>query len=548
MPENSEPEAAKLFLSYERKDEEAVEELYQQLKAAGYQPWMDRHDILPGQRWSDAIKKAVKESDFFLPCLSPNSVDKRGIIQKELRYALDRLDEALDSDIYLIPVRLQDMEIPEVISEFQWVDLFNPSGFERLVNAIEAQGFPGIHEAPTPMKNRWTRVRSTRRPVLDLIVPTYILDTTYHFMDWNPAFDLVVAQQTGIARGEHGLEFIRNLENCQQVIERSKDVFGPGKDPLVDIEELRLNTDNYGLVRFQKVATVIADDQGNPMAWCVNLNILDATREDGSSSLEQLWSDLSALLDNVVNWSRYAVSYDKLLVPFDDYQKLINTVVNLIGEAQVCADLGAGTGNGTLALLAKQQVREVWAVENNEAMLEYLRDKVGQRDREESGKSTWGASSLDSTEVELTGLDRLTIVKEDLLRIDDIPAEYFDAAILINVLYTIDDRVKCIRQANRILRLGGVLVLSTPSQETNLGRLFGRMREVLQGKELFDELKANFEGAQQVHEKLHELIHRDSPDDIRGYLESNGFEIDEWLEGEYVGSVVVIKARKIASC
>jgi hypothetical protein len=65
---------------------------------------MDKKDILPGERWKSSIRKAVRDSDFFLACLSANSINKRGWIQKEIKDALDIWQEKLEDDIYLIPV------------------------------------------------------------------------------------------------------------------------------------------------------------------------------------------------------------------------------------------------------------------------------------------------------------------------------------------------------------------------------------------------------------------------------------------------------------
>ncbi|NIO68956.1 MAG: TIR domain-containing protein [Anaerolineae bacterium] len=47
-----------------------------------------RYD-LPGEKWELAIQKAIRRSDFFLVCLSANSIDKRGWIQKEIKQVLD---------------------------------------------------------------------------------------------------------------------------------------------------------------------------------------------------------------------------------------------------------------------------------------------------------------------------------------------------------------------------------------------------------------------------------------------------------------------------
>jgi ActR/RegA family two-component response regulator len=98
---------------------------------------MDREDITPGEKWRISITRAIKHSSFFLACLSVNSVDRRGFLQREIKQALDICQELLDSDIYLIPIRLEDCEIPESLREYQAVDLFKEYGLTRLLDAIK---------------------------------------------------------------------------------------------------------------------------------------------------------------------------------------------------------------------------------------------------------------------------------------------------------------------------------------------------------------------------------------------------------------------------
>jgi hypothetical protein len=129
--------APQIFLSYAWEDKEKVEKLYQKLSNVGFKPWMDKKDILPGERWQSSIRKAIRCSDFFLACLSANSVSKRGFLQKEVRQALDMWQEKLEEDIYLIPIRLEDCEVPEGLRGFHWVNLFEEDGWTRLVKAIQ---------------------------------------------------------------------------------------------------------------------------------------------------------------------------------------------------------------------------------------------------------------------------------------------------------------------------------------------------------------------------------------------------------------------------
>ena len=150
----------RIFLSYAREDQETVEILYQKLVSAGFKPWMDRMDILPGEVWMESIRSAIEQSDFFLACLSSNSVNKRGVLQKEIRSALDIWQGMLDSDIYFIPVRLDNCAVPNGMARFQWVDLFKSDGFARLERSLR-EGMerrnvipPAVHPPVAEAKER----------------------------------------------------------------------------------------------------------------------------------------------------------------------------------------------------------------------------------------------------------------------------------------------------------------------------------------------------------------------------------------------------------
>ena len=66
---------------------------------------------------------------------------KRGYVQREFKFALDKWREYLVDDIYIVPIRFDDCEIPEELAEFQWVDLFfkserNQVGWDPIMQSI----------------------------------------------------------------------------------------------------------------------------------------------------------------------------------------------------------------------------------------------------------------------------------------------------------------------------------------------------------------------------------------------------------------------------
>ena len=47
----AETKPIQIFLCHASEDKAAVEAIYDRLKALGYKPWLDKKDLLPGQRW-----------------------------------------------------------------------------------------------------------------------------------------------------------------------------------------------------------------------------------------------------------------------------------------------------------------------------------------------------------------------------------------------------------------------------------------------------------------------------------------------------------------
>lgn len=129
----------KVFISYAKENIEIAEQIYDRLKAKGFIPWLDKRNLMVGQQWDVEIKKALKESDFIILLLSSISVSKRGYVQREFRLALDYCEEKLDSDIYIIPVKIDLCDVPEKLAKFQYIEFCTPTALEDIINALNFQ-------------------------------------------------------------------------------------------------------------------------------------------------------------------------------------------------------------------------------------------------------------------------------------------------------------------------------------------------------------------------------------------------------------------------
>jgi hypothetical protein len=116
---------SKVFISYASDDVAAARRLFADLRAIGVEPWLDKECLLPGQRWEREIHTALRGSEFVVVLLSSRQVEKRGYVQREIRKALELLDEVPDNQVFLIPARLDDCRPQhDRLSDLHWVDLF----------------------------------------------------------------------------------------------------------------------------------------------------------------------------------------------------------------------------------------------------------------------------------------------------------------------------------------------------------------------------------------------------------------------------------------
>lgn len=132
-----------IFIAYVQEDAEAALRLYDDLEAAGFDPWLDKKKLMPGQNWVRAVERAILRAEFFMPCFSRRSLLKHGQFQSELKFALQCAREHPLDEVYVVPVRLEECLVPaRVAAEWQWVDLFPDwdEGMMRIRRTLEPAG------------------------------------------------------------------------------------------------------------------------------------------------------------------------------------------------------------------------------------------------------------------------------------------------------------------------------------------------------------------------------------------------------------------------
>jgi hypothetical protein len=122
--------------------------LQEALEAAGIRVWRDTANLWPGEDWRAKIRSAITDDALvFLACFSSKSLARKTSYQnEELALAIEQMRLRRPNEPWLVPVRFDDCEIPELnlgggrsLSAIQRADVLPGSfdkGAERLTTAV----------------------------------------------------------------------------------------------------------------------------------------------------------------------------------------------------------------------------------------------------------------------------------------------------------------------------------------------------------------------------------------------------------------------------
>ena len=127
MVETGPGDKLKVFISYSRRDSsDFAEELVAGLELAGFAPFLDRHDIAPGEPWEERLSGLIQQADTVVYVISPEAV-------KSERCEWE-VDKTLALSKRLMPVvfkTVPEADIPEQLQRRQFVRFDAGAGFAR---------------------------------------------------------------------------------------------------------------------------------------------------------------------------------------------------------------------------------------------------------------------------------------------------------------------------------------------------------------------------------------------------------------------------------
>lgn len=107
------------------------------MQKEGVDAWLDSERLVPGQDWRSEIRNALLKCEVVVVCLSRAFDQKQGYRHEELKLALEKANLLPVDEVFIIPARLEECEVPESLRHLHRVDLFKAGGFKKLMGALK---------------------------------------------------------------------------------------------------------------------------------------------------------------------------------------------------------------------------------------------------------------------------------------------------------------------------------------------------------------------------------------------------------------------------
>jgi hypothetical protein len=125
------PPAARVFISYSRKDMAFVERLEAALKARGIEPLIDRSEIYAFEDWWKRIEALIAQADTIVMVLSPDAISSE-VCKKEVAFAAS-LNKRFAP---IVCRRVDDKAVPETLARLNFIFFDDDAQFDESADRL----------------------------------------------------------------------------------------------------------------------------------------------------------------------------------------------------------------------------------------------------------------------------------------------------------------------------------------------------------------------------------------------------------------------------
>jgi ubiquinone/menaquinone biosynthesis C-methylase UbiE len=329
-----------------------------------------------------------------------------------------------------------------------------------------------------------------------------------------PNVDLNVAMQVLM-----GAPFAQCRRHPHERLERwlgargSSDIVAMLRGEPRDAGNLRFASDTFGLVDLRARTTRASDRESQWYVHC-DIRAIERRAEYDRRFEYEARRQLA--------WDSYAISYDRVLPAMPYYREVVDRHVEAMGRPGIerVIDVGAGTGN--VAIEVARTGRTVVAIDVSRAMLDQLRAKL-------------------TPDV----APRVRIHEDNGEALADWPDDAFDGVTILLVLYDAQRPSVVLREALRVLRPGGVLVVTEPKRTFRISELLQAVEDQMRERGAWNVLRDDWARVCEANRELSPegRDNRLFVEDIVEHLRRDAFE-DLVVRDSHFGRCATVTARR----
>ncbi|MCA6363501.1 MAG: toll/interleukin-1 receptor domain-containing protein [Bacteroidetes bacterium] len=125
--------SARIFISYDRRDQAQAREICEFIRDCGCIPLIDYEAILPGDRWRRKSMEQLQESQAVVLVISPHSVHSSRTVYEEFQLAMELAQQDM---LEVIPICIMPVSLPPELASYH-TGLWNSKGKSSLRRKVK---------------------------------------------------------------------------------------------------------------------------------------------------------------------------------------------------------------------------------------------------------------------------------------------------------------------------------------------------------------------------------------------------------------------------
>jgi len=208
-------QSLRVFISYARSDASAfAEELMAGLEAAGFDPFLDRHDIVPGEDWEARLGHLLQQADTVIYVITPASVGS-----ERCAWEVERAAALAKRVLPVLAIAVDEAQTPEKLRRLNYIHFTDKDRFgaslKQLTTALRTDiDWIREHTRIAELAARW-RERTGDESLL--MRGGELAAANTWLAGWKPGAPEATANQREFINASEAAEQVRTSEQRQQL-------------------------------------------------------------------------------------------------------------------------------------------------------------------------------------------------------------------------------------------------------------------------------------------------------------------------------------------